>query len=70
MPIYNYRCSACGDASQILHKMSDPKPGQCPACGAENSLSKLVSRSGFALKGGGWYADGYGASASSASSDD
>jgi len=40
--------------------MSDNPVKTCPKCG-ENALERLISRSSFALKGGGWYADGYGA---------
>jgi len=31
----------------------------CPRCETD-ALERLVSRTSFALKGGGWYADGYG----------
>jgi putative FmdB family regulatory protein len=74
MPIYEYSCSSCGKTIDVLQKISDPAPPTCTACGAENSLSKVVSRSSFVLKGGGWYSDLYsstkkdGASSSSSSS--
>ena len=54
MPIYEYRCSACGHKLEILQKMSDKAPTDCPACG-KATLSKLVSAAGFQLKGSGWY---------------
>ncbi|HEY6106559.1 MAG TPA: FmdB family zinc ribbon protein [Anaeromyxobacteraceae bacterium] len=38
--------------------MSDRPPATCPGCGSKR-LAKLVSRSAFQLKGGGWYADLY-----------
>ncbi|QAT85678.1 FmdB family regulatory protein [Corallococcus coralloides] len=60
MPIYEYGCSACGKTIDVLQKMSDPTPPVCTACGAQNTLSKQVSRSSFHLKGGGWYSDLYG----------
>ncbi|RKH48565.1 zinc ribbon domain-containing protein [Corallococcus sp. AB050B] len=60
MPIYEYGCSACGKTIDVLQKMSDPTPPACTACGAQNTLSKQVSRSSFHLKGGGWYSDLYG----------
>jgi putative FmdB family regulatory protein len=62
MPTYEYRCSACGQHQDIFQKMSDPPATQCPACGKPN-LERLISASAFALKGSGWYADGYGAQA-------
>ncbi|MDO9285105.1 MAG: zinc ribbon domain-containing protein [Aquabacterium sp.] len=55
MPIYAYRCSACGHAKDVLQKLSDPVLSTCPACGAE-SFSKQVTAAGFQLKGSGWYA--------------
>jgi putative FmdB family regulatory protein len=55
MPIYAYRCSACGHAKDVLQKMSDPVLSTCPACGAE-AFSKQLTAAGFQLKGSGWYA--------------
>ena len=55
MPIYAYRCAACGHAKDVLQKMSDPQLTQCPACGAQ-AFQKQVTAAGFQLKGSGWYA--------------
>ncbi len=55
MPIYAYRCGACGHAKDVLQKMSDAPLSTCPACGAE-AFSKQVTAAGFQLKGSGWYA--------------
>ena len=55
MPIYAYRCAACGHAKDVLQKLSDPLLSTCPACGAE-AFSKQVTAAGFQLKGSGWYA--------------
>src|SRR5690349_23681729 len=54
MPIYAYRCSACGHAKDVLQKISDPVLTTCPACGAE-AFKKQVTAAGFQLKGSGWY---------------
>lgn len=54
MPIYAYRCGACGHAKDVLQKMSDAPLTTCPACGAE-AFSKQVTAAGFQLKGSGWY---------------
>jgi len=54
MPIYAYRCAACGHAKDVLQKISDPLLTVCPACGAE-SFQKQVTAAGFQLKGSGWY---------------
>ena len=54
MPIYAYKCSACGFAKDQLQKMSDPPLTVCPECGQE-TFSKQVTAAGFQLKGSGWY---------------
>lgn len=55
MPIYEYRCQACGFEKEFLQKLSDAPISECPACG-KATMSKLVSAAGFQLKGTGWYA--------------
>ena len=54
MPIYAYRCAACGHAKDVLQKMSDAVLTDCPQCGAP-SFVKQVTAAGFQLKGSGWY---------------
>jgi putative FmdB family regulatory protein len=54
MPIYEYECKACNSVQEILQKIDDPAPAECPAC-AKGPLVKLLSRTGFILKGSGWY---------------
>lgn len=54
MPIYAYRCAACGHAKDVLQKISDPPLVDCPACGAPR-LEKQLTAAGFQLKGSGWY---------------
>ena len=55
MPIYEYRCSACGFEKDALQRMADAPLVDCPSCG-KPALVKLVSAAGFHLKGSGWYA--------------
>jgi len=54
MPIYAYKCSACGFAKDVLQKMSDPLLTDCPSC-LQATFSKQVTAAGFQLKGSGWY---------------
>ena len=54
MPIYAYRCEACGFAKDMLQKMSDAPLSQCPECG-KDAFRKQVTAAGFQLKGSGWY---------------
>ncbi|HMM53569.1 MAG TPA: zinc ribbon domain-containing protein [Candidatus Desulfobacillus sp.] len=55
MPIYEYRCAACGFQKEYLQKLNDAPLTLCPECGKE-SLGKLLTAAGFQLKGSGWYA--------------
>lgn len=54
MPIYEYRCDACGHELEALQKMNDPALSDCPSC-QQASLKKIISAAGFRLKGSGWY---------------
>ena len=72
MPIYAYKCDACGHAKDVLQKMSDDPISECPACGAPK-FSKQLTAPGFQLKGTGWYATdfkGGGTAAAAAQSTD
>lgn len=68
MPIYEYRCDACGFQKEHLQKMSDPQLTTCPQCGQE-SYTKMLSAAGFQLKGSGWYATDFKGGSSSAKTD-
>ena len=54
MPIYTFECQNCKTRETVTAKVSDPAPVHC-----ETAMQKVPVASGFALKGGGWYADGY-----------
>jgi len=55
MPIYEYKCSACGHQDDHLQKLSDAPLTKCPACG-KKKYAKQLTAAGFQLKGSGWYA--------------
>jgi len=65
MPMYEYRCLKCGHKFDKVQRLDSSNPA-CERlledhkhfCGGETE--RLISRSNFALKGGGWYYDGYG----------
>jgi len=54
MPIYAYKCSACGFAKDVLQKISDAPLSDCLSCG-QPAFEKQVTAAGFQLKGSGWY---------------
>jgi predicted nucleic acid-binding Zn ribbon protein len=66
MPIYEYKCQKCGFRFEIMQKI-DENPPLCDNTVISGSLerrcggkcAKLISKSSFALKGEGWYKDGY-----------
>lgn len=57
MPLYEYRCRACRRQVEVIQKFSDSPLRTCEACGG--ALEKLISSSGFILKGSGWYVTDY-----------
>lgn len=58
MPIYEYQCDECGHMFEKLKKRSDPEPQECPECG-ESEPRRVISQTGFQLKGSGWYVTDY-----------
>ena len=58
MPIYEYQCPCCQSVFEEWQSGFDEQDMACPDCGKESK--RLISQTSFHLKGGGWYADGYG----------
>lgn len=58
MPIYEYKCNACGHKFEKIQSFSDSPVQKCEVC--NGGVSKLLSKSTFHLKGSGWYATDYG----------
>ncbi|MCD8492020.1 MAG: zinc ribbon domain-containing protein [Geovibrio sp.] len=68
MPIYEYRCRSCGKVTEMMESITSvEKVKECPACKGE--AERIMSVSGFQLKGGGWHDQGYSKSPSCASAD-
>jgi putative FmdB family regulatory protein len=65
MPLYEYRCEACGEKEEKLQSFSAPTEHDCSACGASTGMKRQISTTAFALSGDGWYASGYGSSGKS-----
>lgn len=55
MPIYDFECTKCGHAQEMMRKVSAPSVDVCPKCG-EQAFTKQVSAPNFQLNGSGWYA--------------
>jgi putative FmdB family regulatory protein len=63
MPIYEYRCKSCGTLIEAIQKFDDKPLRKCRECSGR--LEKQISRTSFQLKGGGWFAQGYGSGSGS-----
>lgn len=57
MPVYEYKCSACGKRHEIIQRHNDKPVTICPDCGG--NMRKLISNTSFVLKGTGWYKTDY-----------
>ena len=57
MPIYEYQCRKCGRVTEAIQKHTDRPLRKCRSCSGR--LDKMISRTSFMLKGGGWYTEGY-----------
>ena len=57
---YEYACEACGHHWEAEQSIKDAPLKKCAACGEQRAKRLVSGGTGFLLKGGGWYADGYG----------
>lgn len=57
MPLYEYQCQECGDRTETLQRMADPRLTICAVCGGP--LKRLVSKTSMHFKGSGWYVTDY-----------
>lgn len=60
MPLYEYKCSNCGNEVEILQRVSDPPYSHCPKCGGE--MKKMMSAPAIQFKGSGFYKTDYASS--------
>ena len=49
MPIYEYRCEACGETTEVIQRLDEPPLEICPRCGG--ALKKLLSAPAFQSRG-------------------
>lgn len=68
MPIYEYACEKCDHEFEREQRITDDPVKTCPKCRSRR-VKKLISRTSFVLKGGGWYADAYSSSKKDSASD-
>ena len=58
MPIYEYACGKCESEFEVEQRITDDPVKTCPKCRSRR-VKRLISRTSFVLKGGGWYSDLY-----------
>ena len=58
MPVYEYACEKCGHEFEREQRITEDPVKVCPKCKAKK-VRRLISRTAFVLKGGGWYSDLY-----------
>jgi putative FmdB family regulatory protein len=57
MPLYEYRCTSCGEKTEVLQRLAEAPLRICPHCGG--SLTKILSAPALQFKGTGWYVTDY-----------
>jgi len=62
VPVYEYRCSACGKTVEFLCSSFEEDSKVCPSCGGQ--LRRLISAPGLIFKGSGFYVNDYGRNSS------
>ena len=53
MPTYQYQCTDCGEALEVVQAFTDDSLTECPSCGGR--LRKLFNAVGIVFKGSGFY---------------
>jgi putative FmdB family regulatory protein len=62
LPIYEYRCEACGHTFEVFQKFIDEPVTECERCGG--MISKVFHPVAIHFKGSGFYTTDYGRSSS------
>ena len=58
MPLYEYKCAACGHRFERIVKFSDPPLKICPQC-AKETVEQMIHAPAVQFKGSGWYVSDY-----------
>jgi putative FmdB family regulatory protein len=68
VPIYEYRCAACGHRFEVFQKFADAAVEECERC--QGAVSKVLHPAALHFKGSGFYTTDYGRSGSKPRSSD
>jgi putative FmdB family regulatory protein len=58
MPLYEYKCGACGHQFERIVKFSDAPVKTCPQCG-KDTAEQMIHAPAVQFKGSGWYVSDY-----------
>src|SRR5277367_2241601 len=68
MPLYEYRCKACGHRFEKIQTFSAPDEKECPVCQGE--VERLISAPAVHFSGSGFYSTDYPSKSSAAPKSD
>lgn len=57
MPLYEYKCSKCGNVFEVMQKFADEPLTSHDSCGG--TVERLLSSPALQFKGSGWYITDY-----------
>lgn len=58
MPLYEYKCTSCGEHFEVIQKFADEPVSVHEKCGGP--VERLISVPSLQFKGSGWYVNDYG----------
>jgi putative FmdB family regulatory protein len=67
MPLYEYRCTGCGERIEVLQRLGEAWLTECPSC--HGVLERMVSAPALQFKGSGFYITDYARSGAGAAGD-
>lgn len=70
MPTYEYECRACSHTFEAEQRIVEDPMTDCPSCGQENSLKRLVQPAAIHFRGSGFYVTDYASKPNNGKSDD
>lgn len=57
MPLYEYRCTSCGEHVEVLQRIGEAPLKVCPRC--QGPMEKVLSAPALQFRGSGWYITDY-----------
>jgi putative FmdB family regulatory protein len=57
LPLYPYRCTACGHTFEKIQSFSAAPETECPQC--QGKLERTLTAPALSFKGAGWYVNDY-----------